>query len=299
MGLSLTSISIIGSGWVGENVGCGFQKLENEVSFYDKSEERVQELKEKGLEATLNLEKAFEGSEVSFLCLPTPAEKGKINLKHLKSAAKNLGSLLENAENYHLVVIKSTVVPGTAEEEVIPLLENHSGKKVGRDIGVCVNPEFMTEISESWSDEEKYKRGFFSEDRIVIGEYDEKSGDELQKLYEPLATPIVRTDLKTAEMIKYASNCALASKISYWNEIFQICNRSNIDSDLVAETVAMDPRIGEYGTVHGKAFGGKCLPKDLRAFIDFAEEELDYRPELLEAIENVNQTMAEKYGIRE
>jgi len=162
-----------------------------------------------------------------------------------------------------------------------------------------MNPEFLTEISNSWIEDEGYERDFFSEDRIVIGENSERAGDKLQGLYEPLDTTMVRTDPKTAEMIKYASNCMLATKISYWNEIFLICRRLDIDSDVVAETVAMDPRIGKYGTVHGRAFGGKCLPKDLSALISFSEGELDYVPELLESVKDINQKMVERYGVRE
>lgn len=291
-------VSIIGSGWVGENVGRGLRKFDNKVIFYDKSHEKIQELKKKGLEATLDLDKTVRSSEISFLCVPTPIKGGKINLKYLKSAIESLADCLEGEEDYHVVVVKSTVVPGTTEEEVIPILEERSERKVGEDIGVCANPEFMTEFSESWTEESEYKRDFFSEDRIVIGEYDKKSGNAIEKLYEPLDAPIVRVDLKTAEMIKYACNCALATRISYWNEIFQICQRLGIDSNVVAQTAAMDPRIGKYGTVHGKAFGGKCLPKDLRAFINFAEE-LNQQPELLEAVKKINEYMAEKYGVRE
>jgi UDPglucose 6-dehydrogenase len=133
---------------------------------------------------------------------------------------------------------------------------------------------------------------------VVIGELDKKSGDILEELYKPLGVPIVRTDLKTAEMIKYACNCALASRISYWNEIYYICQKLRIDSNLVARVAAMDPRIGKYGTVHGKAFGGKCLPKDLKAFVSFAREQ-GYKPKLLEAVDEINERIKAEKGIRE
>lgn len=295
----MTKISIIGGGWVGENVGRGLLELDNEVVFYDKAEERVKELNQDGLNATSDLDEAVEKTEISFLCVPTPTRNGKIELEHIRSATKELSNSLKNSEDYHLIVVKSTVVPGTTEKEVIPVLKEESGKELGEELGVCMNPEFMTEISGSWSEDEKHERNFFSEDRIVIGESDEKSGEKLEKIYEPLGSPIFRVDLKTAEMIKYAANCALASKISYWNEIFRICNRLEIDSDEVAEIVSLDPRIGEYGTVHGKAFGGKCLPKDLQALIDFSKDSLNYDPPMLEAIHQINRFMAEEHGIRE
>ena len=161
-----------------------------------------------------------------------------------------------------------------------------------------MNPEFLTEISGSWSKaEEGTKKDFFTEDRIVIGEYDKRSGDILEELYKPLGKPIFRTDLKTAELIKYASNCMLATKISYWNEIYLICKELGIDSQEVANIVGLDPRIGRYGTVHGKAFGGKCLPKDLKAFISFAEKYRNVR--LLKAVDDINEEIKEKYGVRE
>jgi UDPglucose 6-dehydrogenase len=203
---------------------------------------------------------------------------------------------LTNKDSYHLVVVKSTVVPTTTERVVIPILEKYSEKE--RDeIGVCMNPEFLTEIESSWTENKGYKKDFFTEDRIVIGEYDKKSGDVLEELYKPLDKPIFRTDLKTAEMIKYASNCMLATKISYWNEIVLICKELGVDSQAIADVVGLDPRIGKYGTIHGKAFGGKCLPKDLKAFVSFAEEY--HKTELLNAVDDTNEEMKKKYGVRE
>lgn len=291
-------ISIIGSGWVGENTGKGLINLGHEVTFHDISNERVEELKDEGLKATESLERAVLNTEVSFICVPTPTKDGSIDLDYLKSASRKIGSHLKEKEGYHLVVVKSTVVPGTTGGLVIPEIEEESGKNAGDGFGVCMNPEFMTEISDSWTGEEGFEKGF-SSDRIVIGQYDDKSGDKLEELYEELEIPIVKTGLREAEMIKYASNCMLATKISYWNQIFKICRKLDIDSDEVAQAVAMDPRIGEYGTVHGKAFGGKCLPKDLRALIAFAEDRAGEEPELLKAVEDINEYMAEEYGVRE
>ena len=195
------------------------------------------------------------------------------------------------------MVVKSTVVPETTEKVVIPIIEKYTRKKAGKELGVCMNPEFLTEISLTWSKDTDTKKDFFTEDRIIIGEYDKRSGDVLEDLYKPLNKPIFKTDLRTAELIKYASNCMLATKISYWNEIFLICKELAINSQEVADIVGLDPRIGKYGTVHGKAFGGKCLPKDLKAFVSFVEK---YRTVgLLKAVDGINEEMKEKYGIRE
>ncbi len=195
-------------------------------------------------------------------------------------------------------MVKSTVVPTTTEKVVIPVLEKSSGKKVGKSIGVCMNPEFLTEIRESWIKDDKFTRDFFTEERIVIGELDKKSGGAVEELYKPLKLPIFRVNLRTAEMVKYASNCALASRISYWNEIYYICRKIKVDSDAVAKIAGLDSRIGKYGTIHGKAFGGKCFPKDLAALIHFSKE-LGHDPELLRAVESVNKRIGRERGIRE
>lgn len=292
------SLSILGSGVVGTIIGQGFLKLGYKVVFFDIDKLKVKELCNNGFDATTSLKKAVVKSAVSFVCVPTPTKRGKIDLRYIKKVTMDLGTCVGRKSCYHLIVVKSTVTPTTTENIIIPLLEKYSSKKVGNDIGVCVNPEFLTEIHSSWTSDESFYRGFFNEPVIVIGEYDKRSGDFLQALYEPLKLPIVRTNLRTAEMIKYALNCALATKISYWNEIFYICQLLDIDSDLVAQTVAKDVRIGRYGAVHGKAFGGKCLPKDLRAFIDFASS-LGYDAKLLKAVEEINLRIGAEKGVRE
>jgi len=244
------------------------------------------------------MEDAVKNSQISFISVPTPTGKTGIDLSHVETVVKKLGECLKQKDDYHLVVLKSTVTPTTTERIVIPILEKRSGRKVRMHIGVCVNPEFMTEIHHSWTGNERFARHFFNEPVVVIGALDKRSGDCLQNLYVPLKLPVVRTDLKTAEMIKYAFNCALAARISYWNEIFYICRRLGIDSSLVAQTAAMDERVGKYGAIHGKAFGGKCLPKDLRAFIQFAED-LGDKPKLLNAVQDVNRRIRADRGVRQ
>lgn len=284
-------ISIIGSGFTGAAVGMGLERLGHKVIFYDVQEKDLPNF-------TQDLNHAIHNSSVSFICVPTPTLiNGEIDLSYLKSSVASIGKNLRYKKEYHLLVVKSTVAPTTTEAIVISELEKSSEKKAGIDFGICVNPEFMTEISHTWSDDTLSVRSFFNEDRVVIGEYDRKSGDLLEEIYKPLGIPIWRVDLKTAELIKYVANCMLATKISYWNEIFLICNNMGVDSQIVAAAVACDPRIGKYGTVHGKAFGGKCLPKDLKAFIFMARRH--HRPILLEAADAVNETMRQNYGVRE
>lgn len=285
----MTKICIIGSGFVGEAVGKGFASLGCKVIFYDVVNKNLPNF-------TKDLNYAVNSSDISFICTPTPTSRGEIDLSYTKEAAKNIGIALASQREYHVVVIKSTVTPRTTENVLIPILEKYSAKKAG-EFGICMNPEFITEIVQTWVSDDKYNKNFFNEDRIVLGEYDKKSGDVLEELYTPLKRPIFRVPLKTAEMIKYASNCMLATKISYWNELFLICQKTGINSQTVADIVSIDPRIGKYGTVHGKAFGGKCLPKDLQAFISFADEYHESR--LLKAVDEINKEMKKKYGVRE
>jgi len=291
-------IGILGSGAVGSAIGMGFTKLGNQVTFYDLDEKRIHELGDLGFNATADLGRAVHESDISFLCVPTPTRNKRIDLTSLKSVTEHLARSLKDKSDYHVVVVKSTVVPMTTENIIIPLLERFSGKKVGSTIGVCVNPEFLTEAHRSWTTDNSHARDFFNMERVVIGEFDKGSGDAVEALYKPLKAPIIRTNLRTAEMIKCASNAALATRISYWNEIYYICQQIGIDSDFVARVAAMDPRVGEYGRVHGKAFGGKCLPKDLEALISFAED-CGYEPGLLNAVLEINERIKSEKGVRE
>lgn len=291
-------ISIIGSGVVGLTVGTGLKELGNEVIFYDINNKKVDQLKKDGFVATSDMGYAISNSEMSFVCVPTPTSDKTIDLSYVKSAVELMARSLKNKNKYHVIVMKSTVIPTTTENIVKTILEQVSGKKCGQDFGLCMNPEFLTEIHNSWTDDPSLARNFFTEDRIVIGEFDKKSGDVLEQLYKKLNIPIFRTDLKSAEVIKYAANCCLASRISYWNEIFYVCNKLGVDSNLIARIVSMDKRIGKYGAVHGMAFGGKCFPKDLQAFIAFAEKS-GYDPIFLKAVRDVNEKVKRDRGVRE
>ncbi|MCD6456322.1 MAG: hypothetical protein J7K81_05995, partial [Methanophagales archaeon] len=137
-------ISIIGSGWVGTAIGRGFAELDNEVIFHDVVDKALPNF-------TMDINYAIENSDVSIICVPTPTTRDGIDLRYVEEATKNIGKVLANKGDYHRVVVKSTVVPGTTENVVIPTLEKHSGKKAGNEIGICMNPEFLTEISGTWS----------------------------------------------------------------------------------------------------------------------------------------------------
>jgi len=285
-------ISIIGSGFVGEKVGRGFSTLGYDIIFHDINNEVLSKL-ENEFETSIDLEYTINNSSISFICVPTPYNNG-FDSKYIESALRDVSKVLKHKDDYHLVVIKSTVPPTMTRQVFLPILNENT--EVGERVGLCMNPEFMTQHAESWTDDQKFSRNFNNEDRIVIGEYDKKSGDTLHKLYEPLNMPIFRTDLDTSEMVKYASNCMLATKISFWNQIFLICKQLGIDSEKVAEISSLDPRIGTYGIVHGKAFGGACLEKDLKSFIEFADEFAD--ESLLQAVNKINEEMKKNFGIR-
>jgi UDPglucose 6-dehydrogenase len=175
-------------------------------------------------------------------------------------------------------------VPTTTEEKVIPILEQ-SGKDAGEDFGVCMNPEFLREGT-ALDD-------FLNPDRIVIGELDERSGEDLEKIYSDFEAPIMRTSLKAAELIKYASNSLLATKISFINEIGNLCKELGIDVYEVADGVGMDHRIERSFLDSGAGFGGSCFPKDVRALIKFMEDNVE-QPRILEDTISVNEDQKTK-----
>jgi UDPglucose 6-dehydrogenase len=276
----MMAVSIIGAGTVGRAVGIGLIKHGYKVIFYDIDDGKLSELKASGYNVSNDISTAINNSDISFICVPTPTTMGRFDFRYVEKAARDIGSALSKVGNYHLVVVKSTVLPFTTRTQIIPILENYSGLKAGEDFGVCVNPEFLRQDT-ALSD-------FLNPTRIVIGELDERSGKELESLYRPFNAPIFRTTLETAEMIKYVANLFLATKISFFNEIYIICKKFGLDPHFISEVVALDPRIGRYGIYGGRPFGGDCLPKDLEAFISFAREN-GLNPEILKAVLHVNE----------
>jgi len=288
-------ISIIGAGYVGLVTGACLAKLGNEVMLIDIDEEkleaiynnRVSSIYEEGLDELLSqvhIEVSTDyqkilPSDTIFICVGTPSdESGSIFLEHITEATKQIAEILKTTEGYCVVAVKSTVAPGTTEGLVIPLLET-SGRKVGDDFGVCMCPEFLREG--------KAIHDFMNPMRVIIGQYDGKSGDMLYSLYQSLNAPILRTNLRTAEMIKLASNAFLATKISFINEVGNICKQLGIDTYEVAKGMGFDDRIGSKFLNAGIGFGGSCLPKDLKMLIAKAEE-IGYEPTILERVLNLN-----------
>ncbi len=293
-------ICVVGAGYVGLATAVMFGKLGHDVSVADIDDTRVRTVnsgkapfyepplekelarlvKAGALRATTEVVGSVAGARFVFICVQTPSmPSGRIDTRPVKRASKDIAKALARSEDFKVVVMKSTVVPGTTDSVVRPLLEKGSGKAAGTGFGLCMNPEFLQEGSAL--------KDSMEPSRVVVGSMDKRSGDMLMRLYSPVRSEKVRTDLRTAEMIKYASNCFLATKISYANEIADMCVRFGIDSETVLKAAGMDPRIGPLFLKPGLGFGGSCLPKDVRALKDRAMAD-GYGSKLLSALLAIN-----------
>jgi GDP-mannose 6-dehydrogenase len=212
------------------------------------------------LRATDDVAQAIHATELSFVCVGTPSQpNGNLDLKYIQRVCEQIGQALKEKDEWHTVVIRSTILPGTMCQTVIPALERSSGKTAGVDFGVCHNPEFLREGSAV--------KDFHCPPKTVIGELDQTSGDLLAELYAGIPGPLIRTDLKTAEMVKYGDNSWHALKIGFANEIGNLCKSFDIDAHEVMKIFCQDQKlnISPAYLLPGFAFGGSCLPKDLRA----------------------------------
>jgi UDPglucose 6-dehydrogenase len=293
-------ISVIGSGYVGSVTAACFAEVGHEVVCVDIDKKKMDQINAgippiyeeglgellqkhagKSLTATTDYESAIRNTDISFICVGTPsAEDGGIDLSIVRAATASIGAVLAKKERYHVVVVKSTVVPETTEKFVLPILEETSGKVAGKEFGVAMNPEFLREGKAVYD--------FMHPDKIVVGAIDQKSGDFVSELYRTFKCEVTRTNLSTAEMIKYANNSLLATKISFANEIGNICKKLKIDTYEVMEAVGKDSRISPKFLNSGAGFGGSCFPKDVKALIGKAKE-IGYSPVLLESVIGVNE----------
>ena len=212
------------------------------------------------LRATSDSAHAIHETELSFVCVGTPSQaNGNLDLRYIRRICEQIGEALKIKTARHTVVIRSTILPGTMYKIVIPTLEEFSGKQAGVDFGVCNNPEFLREGSAV--------QDFRCPPKTVIGELDRPSGDTLATLYEKLEAPLIRTDIESAEMVKYVDNSWHALKIGYANEIGNLCKSLGLDAHVVMKIFCQDRKlnISPAYLLPGFAFGGSCLPKDLRA----------------------------------
>jgi GDP-mannose 6-dehydrogenase len=212
------------------------------------------------LRATEDQDQAIRETELSFVCVGTPSQvNGNLDVTYVRRVCEQIGQALKHKSTRHTIVIRSTILPGTMHGIVIPVLEESSSKKAGVDFGVCNNPEFLREGSAVMD--------FNFPPKIVIGEVDRASGDMLATLSAHLDAPLIRTDLRTAEMVKYIDNSWHALKIGFANEIGNLCKSLSIDSHKAMDIFCQDKKlnISPAYLLPGFAFGGSCLPKDIRA----------------------------------
>ena len=240
------------------------------------------------LRATTDTLDAVANSEISLVCVGTPSnQNGSLDLRHVKNVCEQVGSALQTLQKYHTVVIRSTMLPGTIENLVVPTLQKHSGLQPGRDFGVCINPEFLREGTSL--------KDFYAPPFTLVGADDEQTATMVQSLYSNIDAPMFVTSVKTAEMVKYVCNCFHALKVSFANEIGNICKALGIDSHEVMNVFCQDRKLNlsSYYLKPGFAFGGSCLPKDLRA-MNYKAKELDVEVPVLSAILPSNRLQVER-----
>ena len=303
------TIAILGTGYVGLVAAAvfadrGFSVLTStqdaekvktinagKAPFFEKDLDPLVEktVKDGTLKAVHGRKDAVLNADILFIAVGTPSlMSGEADLRLIKETAEAIGQALREKENYTLVVTRSTVVPGTTRNLVLPLLEEHSGKKAGETFGVCMSPEFLRQGAAVLDTQ--------SPDSVVIGELDKRSGDVLEavsnEVYKGQEVPVLRMNLESAEMVKYGRNTFLAMNISYVNELARIAETiPGVDIFKVVKGVGADWRINPAFLNAGCGYGGSCFPKDVKALISFARTR-SIEPQLLEAVEEVNEQQA-------
>jgi GDP-mannose 6-dehydrogenase len=301
-------ISIFGLGYVGAvSAGClaedghtviGVDPVPTKVDLINSGkspiiEKDISELIEKNvangrLRATSDVTEAITQSDLSLICVGTPSKNnGDLDLTYVKKVCAEIGAVLATKDDFHVVVARSTMLPGSMRDVVIPALNESSGKTAGIDFGVCNNPEFLREGTAVYD--------YRNPPKTVVGETDKKSGDILCALYENLDAPLIRTDVATAEMVKYTDNAWHAVKVGFANEIGNICKEVNIDGGKVMEIFCHDTKLNlsPYYLRPGFAFGGSCLPKDLRA-LGYKSKMLDLELPILGHVLRSNELQVER-----
>ncbi|MFL6229567.1 MAG: nucleotide sugar dehydrogenase [Pyrinomonadaceae bacterium] len=251
--------------------------------------ELIAEMRAAGnLRATTDSRAAVLESDISLVCVGTPSQpNGSLDLTYVKRVCQEIGAAIEEKRGRHIVVIRSTMLPGTIESVVVPTLEVYSGKKAGRDFGVCINPEFLREGTSL--------KDFYAPPFTLIGADDEEIAMSVRRLYAGVDAPLHVVSVKAAEMVKYACNCFHALKVSFANEIGNVCKGLEIDSHEVMRVFCEDRKLNlsPYYLKPGFAFGGSCLPKDLRA-LQYKAKELDVEVPVLAAALASNRRQIER-----
>ena len=297
----IMNIGIIGTGYVGLVTGVCFASKGHKVLcadvipekielinkgkspiFEEGLEDLLQEvLKNQLLEATTDVDYVIENSDVVFICVGTPSlADGSMNYEYVEEASRNIGRVLKKQQKFKVVIVKSTCIPGTTSNHVGPIIEETSGMKVRFGFGLGMNPEFLRE-GVAVND-------FLYPDRVVIGVSDDNTKDIMMKCYDGFIAPFVLVDPTSAEMIKYAANTFLATKISFFNEMANLAEKFGADISVVTEAVGMDHRISEKFMNAGIGWGGSCFPKDIRALVHKSKE-FGISSKLLQAAYDINE----------
>lgn len=291
-------ISIFGLGYVGAvSAGC-LAKDGHEVIGVDPNETKVdlinrglapiiegaigeviaEAVGSKRLRATTSAHEAIASTDLSLICVGTPSQlNGNLDLRYVRRVCEQIGAALHGKDGYHIVVARSTMLPGSMRQIVIPTLEQHSGKTAGVDFGVANNPEFLREGTAV--------HDYYHPPKTVIGEIDSRAGEALVELYRAMDAPLIRTDIETAEIVKYADNSWHALKVAFGNEIGTLSKHLGIDGHRVMDIFCRDTKlnISSYYLRPGFAFGGSCLPKDVRA-LTYKARSLDLDLPLISAV---------------
>ncbi|HEV3304908.1 MAG TPA: nucleotide sugar dehydrogenase [Candidatus Sulfotelmatobacter sp.] len=291
-------VSVFGLGYVGSVTAACLASKGHSIIGVDMSRSKVEqldagrspivepgmkELVEKAhqsalLRATTDSAAAVMQTDISFLCVGTPSlRSGKLDLGHVEPVCREIGAVLKKKDAFHLVALRSTVLPGTAETIVIPALEQTSGKRLGKDFGVCVNPEFMREGTAV--------ADFLEPAMTIIGASDVQHSAVLRELYAWAPGKIFETSFRSAEMVKYVCNTWHALKVAFANEVGTLAKGLGVDAESVTEIFTADDKLNISATYlkPGFAFGGSCLPKDVRA-LSYRARELDLKLPLFESI---------------
>jgi UDPglucose 6-dehydrogenase len=277
----------VGAGVVGQAEGTALREHGHTVTFSDVDEAVLSRRRSEGFQTLPMSGVDLVGVDVVLISVPTPTRAGRVDLRNLEAAAATIGDALGRASSsepgrYRVVIVRSTVPPGTTDVVVIPLLEAEAGLQVGLDFGVCASPEYLRQRM-ALSDA-------FAPRLVVIGQFDDRSGDVAERLNAGFGCPVYRVPIREAEFQKYAHNLCNASKISLFNELRQVALAIGVDAERVFSLVAKSSEAmwnAEYGTLDLGPLGGACLPKDLEAFLTWAEQQGLELP-LLSAVKQSN-----------
>lgn len=287
-------IAVIGAGVVGAATGKGLASLGHSVTFCDVDDAKLSALRAQGFDACFTKELSKKNIDIALLTISTPTVKGRIQMEYLMAGVRDVaGAVLAQASRYVTIVVRSTVLPGTTERLVIPELERASGKRAGKDFGVCMNPEFLRA--------ETPEADFMHPKGIVIGAIDEHSAKALAEVYAPLGAPVHVCTPREAEMAKYCCNIFDACKIAFFNEMRTVADTANMEADnifpIVKEMCEACWNPG-YGLRDMGPFDGMCFPKDTHAFLSWGKEDLGLPMDILGSMIAENEEMTRYFPFR-